>query len=483
MKNFPKITIRILIVITTFALVLCIQPPRMIASTVKAYDQISFPPLPEIKLPEYERYQLDNGIIVYLIEDHDLPLVKGTAVIKTGSRWENPDKVGLASLTGTVLRSGGTTKHSSAQINEILEQKAASIETSISKTLGTANFDTLTADLNSVFELFAEILRYPAFEPAKVALAINQTKGAIARRNDNPGDIASREFKKVIYGKDSPYARTVEYETLANIQRNDLINFYQKYFQPENIILGIIGDFQPAEMKTLISNTLGNWQTTEKTDNLTIPTASQVTKKSVFVVDRPQLTQSNILMGHIDGKLNSPDYPALSVLNGVLNGYGGRLFNRIRSKEGLAYSVYGVWNPGYDYPGLFQAGGQTRSEATVPFIQSITQEITKLRNEAITPKELAYAKESILNSFVFNFQSPQQTLSRLLRYEYFNYPENFIFDYQKAVKNTTIADVQRVAQEYLQPDNLVTLVVGNTKQIQPTLDNLGEPVTNWEINN
>ncbi|MGL5832053.1 MAG: M16 family metallopeptidase, partial [Waterburya sp.] len=195
-----------------------------------------------------------------------------------------------------------------------------------------------------------------------------------------------------------------------------------------------------------------------------------------FAIDRPQQTQSNVLLGHIGGRFDSPDYPTLSVLNGVLNGFGGRLFNEVRSRQGLAYSVYGAWSPNYDYDGMFMAGGQTQTNSTVPFIQSVTNEIKKLRNELVTEQELANAKESILNSFVFNFQNPSQTISRLMRYEYFDYPEDFIFSYQDKVQNTSREDILDAAQKYLQPDQLVTLVVGNVKGMNPPLSNLQEEI-------
>ena len=166
-----------------------------------------------------------------------------------------------------------------------------------------------------------------------------------------------------------------------------------------------------------------------------------------------------------------------SVLNGVINGFGGRLFNEVRSRQGLAYSVYGVWNPNYDYPGTFTAGGQTQSETTVPFIKSILAELEKVQNELISEEELANAKESILNSFVFNFQNPSQTLSRLMRYEYFGYPEDFIFQYQAGIKATTAEDVQRVAQKYLTLDDMIILVVGNSSNINPSLNSLSSEIT------
>ncbi|NJO96750.1 MAG: insulinase family protein [Pleurocapsa sp. CRU_1_2] len=448
-----------------------------IADTPKHYTELKFEPLPEIELPDYDRYELDNGMVVYLVEDRDLPLVSGTAIIHTGSRFEPANKVGLAELTGVVMRSGGTEKHPAAELNTILEQKAASIETSIGDSFGSASFNTLTEDLETVFPLFTKVLLQPAFAPDQLAIAKNQQQGSIARRNDDPGAIADREFNKVLYGKTSPYARTIEYDTLNNISRQDAIDFYQTYVRPENIILGIVGDFASDQMIEQVQNAFGNWQVDIPLATLQPPAATQAYNQGIFAVDRPQQTQSNILLGHIGGRFDSPDYPALSVLNGVLNGFGGRLFNQVRSRQGLAYSVYGSWSPSFDYDGMFIAGGQTQTNSTVPFIQSVTNEIKKLRQELVTEQELANAKESILNSFVFNFQNPSQTLSRLMRYEYFDYPEDFIFAYQDRVQDTTREDILAAAQEHLKPEQLVTLVVGNLQAMNPPLSNLEQEIS------
>jgi zinc protease len=460
------------LVILTCLTVLLSKPPA-VAAAAKHYDQLTFPPLPDINLPEYSRYQLDNGMTVYLMEDHELPLVGGSAFIKTGSRFEPEDHVGLASLTGEVMRTGGTQSHAAAELNQLLEQKAASVETSISDTSGSASFNALSEDVETVFGLFAEVIQEPVFAPEQLAVAKTQTRGSISRRNDDPSDIASREFQKLIYGEDSPYARTVEYETISNISREDLVEFHQKYIHPQDMILGIYGDFDSEQMRLLIAEKFGNWNPPTAAQNPNLPTVSQAKTGGIFFVEQPQLNQSYIKIGHLGGELNNPDYPELSVMNGVLNGFGGRLFNNVRSRQGLAYSVYGYWGVGYDYPGMFQAGGQTRSDATVPLIQSILTEIKQIQTEPITPEELSYAKESTLNSFIFNFASPQQTLSRLMRYEYYDYPADFIFQYRNEVEATTIAEVQRVAQKYLNPENLVTLVVGDQAGIEPPLTSLG----------
>ncbi|MBH8574012.1 insulinase family protein [Nostocaceae cyanobacterium CENA369] len=472
----------IFILIAAFAFLLLTFNFSLAATAeAKYYTELKFAPLPEIKLPKYERFVLQNGLVVYLIEDRELPLVNGTALVRTGSRLEPADKVGLAGFTGAVMRTGGTKQHSPDELNQILEQRAASVETSIGEASGGASFEALSEDLETVFGLFVEVLREPVFAAEKLDLAKTQARGGIARRNDNPDEIATREFRKLLYGKDSPYGRTIEYATVDRISREDLVKFYEQYFHPNNIILGIVGDFDAKKMRSLVQAKLGDWQPNPKITKPQLTEVSPANTGGVFFVNQPQLTQSSVLMGHLGGRFNNPDYPALDVLNGVLNGFGRRLFNELRSRQGLAYSVYGLWNPRFDYPGMFIAGGQTRSDATVQFVKALQAEIKRIQTQKVTAEELAFAKESTLNSFVFNFQDPSQTLSRLMRYEYYGYPADFLFRYQKAVAATTTADVQRVAKQYLKPENIVTLVVGNQTAIKPPLTQLAAKVTPIDV--
>jgi zinc protease len=475
-RNFYKLSLIVIAI-----LLVLIYHPSATALTAKHYTELEFPPLKQVQIPKYDRYELPNGMVVYLMPDRDLPLVGGTAIIRTGDRWEPDDKVGLANLTGVVLRTGGTQKHSADELNQLLEQRAAAVETGINNASGFASFSALSEDLEMVFGLFAEVLQQPVFAQEKLDLAKTQVRGSIARRNDDPNGIVGREFQKLVYGNDSPYARTVEYATLENISRQDLVNFYRQYFYPNNLILGIAGDFDVKNMRSLIQKYFSNWQPKLNLSQPQIPIASQSKLGGLFFVDRPQLTQSHIQIGHLGGQFNSPDYPALDVMNQVLNGFGGRLFNSVRSRQGLAYSVYGIWSPRFDYPGLFVAGGQTRSTATVPFLRAIRSEIAQLQTETVQPEELQRAKESVLNSFVFNFEQPSQTLSRLMRYEYFGYPTDFLFRYQRSVQATTAAEVRRVAKKYLQPEKLVTLVVGNSTAIQPPLTAIAPEVIPIEI--
>ncbi len=453
------------------------------ALTPRSYDQLEFGPLPEIRIPAFERYQLANGLVVYLMEDHELPLVSGTATFRTGSRFEPVEQVGLANITGQAMRLGGTTTLKPDALNEALEQRAASIETSIETTAGSASFEALVDDTEAVFSLFADVIQRPGFAPDQIDLLKGQYRGSIARRNDNPDEIASREFEKLVYGADSPYARTMEYGTLEAIDRQAIQAFYQASIRPEQTILGLVGDFQVEPMKALIDEYFGAWRGHGNPLAVSPLPAVQQEKTGVFAIEQPQLTQSYVQMGHLGGQLNDPAYGALSVLNEVLNGFSGRLFNQVRSRQGLAYSVYAVWSPRHDYPGLFVGGGETRSATTVAFIRAVESEIDQLRHAQISDNELARAKDAVLNSFVFNFQSPDQTLARLIRNEYYGYPADFIFQFQDQVRNTTTAEVLAAAQSHLKPDQMVILVVGNPADIDPSLATLSpdQPVTTVDL--
>ncbi|MBD1916809.1 MULTISPECIES: pitrilysin family protein [Cyanophyceae] len=445
--------------------------PSASALTPRHYDELEFPALRDIEIPAYERYELPNGLVVYLLEDHELPLVSGSATFRTGARFEPADKVGLANLTGEAMRLGGTTRLDADSLNQQLEQRAASIETGIDLSEGSASFSALSEDTAAVFALFADVVQRPAFADDKIDLLKRQYGGGIARRNDDPDGITSREFRKLVYGADSPYARTIEYATLAAIDQADIEQFYRASIRPEHTILGIVGDFDSAQMKQWIADYFGEWQGVGEALEDTLPAVEQA-KAGVFMVSQPQLTQSYVELGHLGGQLDYPDHAALAVMNEVMNGFSGRLFNEVRSRQGLAYSVYAFWAPRYDHPGLFIGGGQTRSEATVPFIQSTLAEIDRIRTTAITDVELAQAKDAVLNSFVFNFQSPGQTLARLIRYEYYGYPQDFVFQFQDQVREATAAQVQAAAQARLNPNQLVILVVGNPAEIRPGLDAL-----------
>ena len=218
-----------------------------------------FPPLREIDIPEVVSHALSNGMELYLLEDHALPIVRGFASVRTGNLFDPPKKIALAGITGQVLRLGGTVSRTGPEIDEELESMAASVETSIGETSGSANFWTLKENIDRVLVIYADVLMNPAFRQDKIDLIKQQVRSGIARRNDDPGSIASREFTNLVYGRQTPYGWQLEYEHVDRIGKEDLEGFYQRYFFPANIKLAVYGDFSSDEMKAKVEKAFGNW--------------------------------------------------------------------------------------------------------------------------------------------------------------------------------------------------------------------------------
>lgn len=442
-------------------------------ATVPSYKSLKFGPAPQIKVPDIPMITLPNGMKVYLLENHELPLVSGFALIRTGNLFDPKDKIGLAEITGTVMRSGGTKTKTGEQLDEQLENIAASVETSIGESNGRVGFSALKENVDEVLEIFRDVMLNPEFRQDKVDLAKTQLRSSISRRNDDPDSILNRTFAEIVYGRDNSYGWRLEYEHIDSIQREDLIAFYKRYFFPSNVLLAVQGDFSAAEMRAKIEKLFAEWNAKQEP----VPPFPPVTAKpapGVYLATKNDVTQTNFAIGHLGGDLKDPNYPALSVMGDILGGgFSSRLFKNVRTKLGLAYSVSGGWGATYDHPGLTEISGSTKSASTVDAIQAALSEVDRIRTSEVTDQELDTAKQSVLNSFVFNFDSPSKTLSRLMTYEYFGYPKDFIFQYQKGVQAVTKADVLRVAKQYLKPENFAVVAVGKPADFGKPLSTLG----------
>lgn len=437
------------------------------------YEDLEYPPLEDIQVPDAERVELDNGMVVYLLEDHELPLVEIRARIGTGSVYAPEGKAGLADLTGTVMRTGGTEHRTGDEINRLLERIAASVETSIGTTSGTASASSLREHVDTTLTVLADILRRPTFAEEKIEVARTEIESSIARRNDDPQQVAFREFTHLIYGQESPYSRQPEYATVDAITREDLIEFHERFFQPNNVILGVWGDFETDAMIEKIRAAFGDWEA----QDVSLPEPPEVDPTagpSLNFVSKPDVNQSVVLMGHLGGLRNNPDYFALQVMNNILGGgFASRLFRNVRTEQGLAYAVFGQYGANYNYPGVFYAGSMTRSGATVKAVEAVEHEVRSMLNDPITDDELSQAKESFLNSFVFNFDSRGEIINRLLTYEYYGYPQDFLQQTRAGIEDVTAQDVQRVARKYLKPDSMHVVVVGNRDHFETPLSELG----------
>ena len=446
-----------------------------------SYKSLKFPPLREIAIPKVDEVTLPNGLKVYLLESHSLPIVRGTALIRTGNLFDPADKVGLAGLTGDAIRAGGTTAKSGDQLDEELENIAASVESQIGESFGTVSFSTLKERTDEVLGIFHDLIVEPAFREDRIELAKSQVRSGISRRNDDARGIAQREFTDIVYGRNTPYGWDIEYSTIDNITRADIVAFYKRYYFPANMILAVQGDFDAAAMKAKISNLFGTWNYRQPPAPA-FPAVNNQPKPGIYLASKTDVSQTNFAIGSLGGILRDKDYPALEVMADILGGgFKSRLFLRVRTQLGYAYEVGADWGANYDHPGLFSISGSTKSASTADTLQAISDEVNRIRTAPVTAEELETAKQTVVNSFVFNFDTPSKTLNRLLTYRYFGYPDDFIFQYQKAVEAVTREDILRVAKQYLDPAKFVTVAVGNPKEFGKPLGSAGQPVTELDL--
>ncbi|HVP36385.1 MAG TPA: insulinase family protein [Terriglobales bacterium] len=440
----------------------------------KSYKDLKYPPLGQLKIPEVKREVLPNGMIVFLAEDHQLPIIGLSAKIRTGSVFEPADKIGLASITGMVMRTGGAGSRTGDQIDDELERLGASVETYIGGTEGGASMSVLKEDVDKGLSILADILMNPKFDQDKIDLAKVQQKSVISRRNDQVGEIADREFNKLIYGAQSPYARVPEYTTIDNISRDDLVAFHKKYFHPNYTIIGVWGDFNTRDMLQKIKKAFANWKP-EKVQGLEFPKVDYKYHSSVNLVKKDDVNQTNIYLGHIGGLMNDPDYPAISLMNMIFGGsFASRLFVKVRSEEGLAYHVSGSYNFDFAYPDAFYVLCQTKTESTVKAIKYMVEETKKLTQEEVTDEELNRAKEYYLNSFAFKFDTKDKVVNRMMTYEYYGFPPDFTQTTRDKIEKVTKADILRAAKSHLHPDQLVILAVGKSQDFDQPLSVLGK---------
>lgn len=434
-------------------------------------DTFVFGLLNPIKMPEVKQVELKNGLKLFLVEDHEYPTIDLRAMVRVGSVFEPASKIGLAALTGQVLRTGGTTSKTGDELDKELETMAATVETGIGQSSGYITVSVLKEDIERGLEILADILMNPAFREDKLNLVKVQQKSSISRRNDNIGSITNREFYKLIYGKESPYARHTEYATIEAITRDDMVDFYKKYFYPNNTIMAVWGDFEYADMVAKLKKYLEPWNKGE-VGVIPFPKVEYEYKYTVNYINKPDVNQSNIMIGHIGGLMDNPDYSALSVMNSILS--FDRMFKKIRTDEGLAYSVWGAYGSGFRSPGVFSSGAQTKSESTVYAIGLMLKEMKRITEEQVTDEELAKAKDQYLNSYVFDFDSRPKIVNRMMTYAYFGYPLDFTEKLKKDIEKVTKSDVLRVAKKYLRPDKVQILVVGKQEDFDKPLSTLGE---------
>ena len=452
----------------------CAAPQKAVDPRTMTFPKLAF------EIPKSERVQLANGMVVYLLEDHELPLVSMTAYLNTGGIYEPAEKAGLAGLTGAVMRSGGTNETPPEKLDAELEFMASSIESSIGADVGNVSLSCLKKNLDRTLSLFADVVMHPAFREDRVTLAKNRTIESLRRQNDDAKGVADRELRKDLY-PNHPLGRYPTIASVKSITRDDMAAFHKRYFHPNTMMLAVAGDFDRKELLGKLEKAFDGWEKVS-VDFPQVPPLQQDIKPEVLLAKK-DINQSVIRMGHLGIDKNNPDLYAIRVMDYILGGgFTSRLTTEVRSNQGLAYNVDSYFDVGRRFPGIFLAETETKSESTVKAVTLMRDIIAGMTRAPVTDDELKLAKDAIVNSFIFGFARTDAVVNQQLRLEYYGYPAGYLENYRDNISRVTKEDVLRVAQKYLHPERLVLVVVGNEKQFDKPLATLG-PVREIKLEN
>lgn len=432
-------------------------------------DRLSYPPL-EFTPPVVDRLTLENGIRLYLKEDHELPLIQLSAIVGTGSLATDPAKTGFDQLFAATWRTGGTAAWTPREFEEHVDRLAADIGAQMGPYFTQLDLSLRSENLDEGLRIVGELLRRPAFAEDHLELQRLQSMEWVRRQNDNPGNIARRLLGASNYS-DHPLGRSPTLESLAAVNRDDLSAFHASHFAPNNLWLAISGDFDRDRLLDLLERELGDWQPT----SIVAPPipAVEVDPQGKIEYVRRDIPQTTLLVGDLGLTKDHPDQYAARVFNYILGGGGfnSRLMREIRSDRGLAYSAYSYFQVGRRLPGAFFAGTETKNESALEALQLIRSIMAGLRDQPVSEQELSLAKDSLVNSFVFGFDDTHAVVTQRVHLDFFKFPIDYLREYRNRIAAVTAADVQRVANEFILFERQKIVLVGDP---QPWLDRLAE---------
>lgn len=424
---------------------------------------LSFPVISyglEIKKDEF------NGMTILHMERHNLPIVAVTLLIKASPINEPENLAGLAYLTSQMLTKG-TANRTASEISEEIEFIGATLNTSTNSDYTVISLSILKRDIEKGMDILSDLLLNPTFPEEELKKKKELIKASLRRGEESPSFIAEREFIREVFGR-HPYARLVtgSIETIDNIKREDIVNFFREYYLPENSILSIVGNITSEELASLLKNYLGLWKMGERIEireQITLEKSGEGTKKIIINKD---ITQANIILGHIGISRDDPDYYAVTVMNYILGGGGfaSRLMKKIRDELGLTYSIYSSFSVNKEI-GMFKVDVQTKNEYSGIVIKEILNQIEKIRKEPVTDEELENAKSFLTGSFPRRLETTIRISDFLANMEFYNLGDDYIKKYPDYINSVTKEDILRVARKYLNPENYVLVIVGDEKKI------------------
>ncbi len=409
------------------------------------------------------RSVLDNGMVLLTSEQRALPMVALELLIDAGSRHESAAQAGLANLTSKLL-TFGTKRRSALQISETLDFIGAGLETAAGADVATVSMTILKKDLTTGLELLADILTSSTFPQAEIDRQKQTIIAAIRAQEEDPGAVAGKAFAAALFPQ-SPYGRPVEGSegSVKKLQQQSLREFFSRYYRPNRSILAVVGDVSENEITQVLNQAFIGWSRGAAITPPSVP--SKIGAPQTLRLNK-EITQANIILGHNGVPRGHPDYYAIQVMNYILGGGGfsSRAMDSIRNERGLAYSVYSYFSAEKSH-GSFQFIMQTKNETAEEAIRLARTEIRRIRERPVTAEELSDAKNYLIGSFPLRFDTNRKVAALLSQVEYFGLGLDYPNRYPRLVEQVSREDVQRVAQQFLQPDHLITVVVGNQKKI------------------
>jgi zinc protease len=429
-------------------------------------------PSSQMQLPVPGTFKLSNGLTVYLVEQHNLPIVSANMVVLSGSERNPVNRPGLASFTAGMLDEG-TKKRQALRIARDAEQLGAVLTTGSSMDMSYVAIRSLKKTIDGAFELAADVLLDPQFSNEEMDRLRNDRLTQILQQKDEPNILAGKTFARVVYGPQNPYGYTEVGTEESNkaMTRDELVNFWKEGYVPENSALVVAGDITEPETRALAEKYFGGWS--GKAAPASPPSVKASSTRRIILVDKPGSPQTVLRVGHVGVPRSSPDYVPIEVMNATLGGlFSSRINLNLRETHGYTYGAFSA----FAYrrgAGPFLVGTGVRTDVTSEALTEIMRELDRMRTTDPTPEEVAMSKDSIARSLPGNFESTAQTAATIGQIYIYNLP---IDQYRKLpgeIDAVTAADMRRVAEKYLKPPEFVIVAVGDRGKIEPALRKLG----------
>jgi zinc protease len=429
------------------------------------------PPPKSFKLAAVKTYKLDNGLKVQFVEDHRYPYVTVFLGMKTGTT-ENSTEKPVAELAASMLEEGTKSKKSK-EIAEEIDFIGGSLSATADYDFTIMNGSSLSNYTDKLFSLMADVFLHPSFPEDELKVAKSNWIQSLTIRRSDSNYLLDERFRKVVFGNHPYGALAPKPDVINSITQTDLKKFHEANYLPNDSLLIVLGDFDDKKMEELVKSSFGSWSQGErKTKEL--PVMPQQKDRRVYLVDRPDSTQSAVVLGNLGIKKKDPDYFAVKVMNQILGGSANsRLFLNIREQKGYTYGAYSSISARV-YPDAFTAGASVRTEVTEPAIKEFLFELERIANSSVTKEELDDAKKYLTGQFQLGLETQSGLAQRLLEVGLYGMDDKYLESYTDKYMAVSVEDVQRVAKKVIQSKDLVIAVVGDAKKIKSGLEHFGK---------